>query len=60
MAQTSLVVEQAHVCHCHCDAVFVAGVNDIVVANGTTGLGYELHPTLVGALNVVTEGEESI
>ena len=54
------MVEQAHVCHCHCDAVFVAGVNDIVVANGTAGLGYELHPTLVGALNVVAEWEESI
>ena len=54
------MVEQAHAGECHGDTVFVAGLNHIVVAHGTSGLGNELHSTLVGALDIVAKGEEGV
>jgi len=55
-----LVVEQAHACKRHGDAVFVAGLYHIVVAYGATGLSDKLHTTLVGTLDIVAKGEEGI
>ena len=54
------MVEQAHAGECHCYAVLVARLDDIVVANRAPGLRYVLHTALVGALNVVAEGEEGV
>lgn len=55
-----LMVEQAHTGEGHGNTVLVAGVDDMVVAYGTTGLCHILYTTLVGAFNVVTEGEECV
>ena len=55
-----LMVEQSDVGEGHRDAVFVAGLDDIIVADGTAGLCDILHAALVGTLNVVAEGEESV
>ena len=58
--EVELVVEQAHASEGHGDAVFVAGHDDMVVANRAAGLCDILHATLVGALDIVAEGEEGI
>ena len=55
-----LVVEQSHVSEGHGHIVFVAGLDDIVVTDAAAGLCDVLHATLVGALDVVAEGEESV
>ena len=53
-------MEQADAGKAHGNVVFVTGFNDIVITDGTTGLGNIFHATSVGTLNVVAEGEESI
>lgn len=55
-----LVVKEAHSSHGHGDAVFVAGLYDIVVPYGTARLGNVLHAALVGSFYVVSKGEERI
>ena len=55
-----LVVEQSHVSEGHGHIVFVAGLDDIVVTDAAAGLCDVLHATLVGALDVVAEGEECV
>ena len=54
------MVEQSHARECHGNAVLVAGHDDMVVANRAASLSDELYATLVGTLNIVAEGEESI
>ena len=54
------MVEQADVGHSHRHAVFVSGLDDVVVADGAAGLGDVLHAALAGALDVVAEGEEGV
>ena len=54
------MVEQSHACEGHCDAVFVAGHDDMIITDAAASLGDELHATLMGTLDVVTEGEEGI
>ena len=54
------MVEKAYTSECHGDAVFVAGHDDMVVANRAAGLCDELHSTLVGTLDIIAEGEEGI
>ena len=54
------MMEQSDVGEGHGDAVFVAGLDDIIVADGTTGLCYKLNATLMSTLDVVAEGEESV
>jgi hypothetical protein len=54
------VVEESDVCHGHRDVVFIAGLDDIVVADGAASLGDVFHATLVRALDVVAEGEEGV
>ena len=54
------MVEQAYASEGHGDTIFIAGHDDMIVAHGATSLGNELHTALVGALDIVTEGEESV
>jgi hypothetical protein len=54
------MVEQTDACEGHSDAVLVAGHDDVVVSYRTASLGNELHTTLVGTLNIIAKGEESI
>ena len=54
------MVEQSYACECHCNAVLVAGHDDVVVADAAACLGNVLNAALVGALHVVAEGEEGI
>ena len=56
----SLMMEKTYTCEGHCDTIFVAGHDDMIVTHTAASLGDELHATLVGALNVVAEGEEGI
>ena len=55
-----LMMEQSYAGECHGDAVLVAGHDNMVVADAAASLGNELYATLVGTLDVVTEGEERI
>ena len=50
------MMEKSDTSECHCDTVFVAGHDDMVVANAAAGLCDKLHTALVGALDVVAEG----
>ena len=54
------MVEQSYASKRHSDAVLVAGHDDMIVADRATCLGYELHTTLVGTLDVVAKGEEGV
>ena len=54
------MVEQAQAAKCHGNAVFVAGVNHLLVADGTAGLDNGGHAAAVRALNVVAEGEKRV
>ena len=54
------MMEQSYACHGHGDTIFIACLNNMVVANGASGLGDVRYATLVRALNVVTKGEESV
>ena len=54
------MMEQTYSSEGHSNAVFVAGHDDMVVANGAASLSDILHTALVGTLDVVAEGEEGI
>ena len=54
------MMEQADTCECHCDAILVASVNDIVVTYRTASLCDILYAALVSTLDVVAEREESV
>ena len=54
------VMEQADVGHRHCDAVFVAGLDDVVVTDGAAALRDVGDAALMRALDVVAEREEGI
>ncbi len=54
------MVEQAHARKCHDNAVFVRGLDDVVVADRSAGLGDILHAGFPRALDVVPEGEERV
>lgn len=53
-------MEQAYTGHSHDDAVLIASVDDIIVADAASGLGHILHAASVSALDVVAEWEEGI
>ena len=55
-----LMMEEAHTCERHCDAILVAGINNIVVANRTACLSDVLYAALVRTLDVVAEREERV
>lgn len=54
------VMEQADVGHRHCNAVFVAGLDDVVVADGAAALCDVGDAALMRALDVVAEREEGV
>ena len=54
------MMEEADACECHSDAVLIASLDDIVIANRTTSLCNVLHTTFVSTFNVVTKWEECI
>ena len=54
------MVEQADASEGHGHAILVACADDMVVANAAASLSYILHTALVGAFNVVSEGEECV
>jgi hypothetical protein len=54
------VVEQAQAAKGHGNTVLVAGVNHLLIADGTASLDNGGHAATVRALNVVAEGEERV
>ena len=58
--ERNLVVEQANADECHCDIIFIASLNDVVVSNRTTCLCDVFYTTLVRTLDIVAEWEESV
>ena len=54
------MMEQSYASEGHRDTVFIAGHDDMIVADAATCLGNELHTTLMGTLDVVAEGEKGI
>ena len=55
-----LMVEQSHVGEGHGDAIFVAGLDDVVVADGAATLRDVGDAALMRALDVVAEREEGV
>ena len=53
-------MEQPDAAEGHRDVVLVAGVDDLLVADGAAGLDDGGHAGTAGALDVVAEGEEGI
>ena len=53
-------MEQAQTGKGHSDAIFVAGFDNIVIANRTACLSNILYAAAMSAFNIVTEGEESV
>ena len=53
-------MEEAHARKCHRDAILVASLYDIIVSDTAASLCDIFHSALVGALDIVTEWEESI
>ena len=53
-------MEQPQAAEGHGDAVLVAGIDDLLVADGAAGLHDGGHAGAAGALDVVAEGEESV
>ena len=56
----SLVMEQPQAAEGHGDAVLVAGIDDLLVADGAAGLHDGGHAGAAGTLDVVAEGEECV
>ena len=54
------MMEQTQAAKCHGNAVFVAGVNHLLIADGTAGLDNSGHAAAMRALNVVAEGEKRV
>ena len=54
------VMEQPDAAERHGDAVLVAGVNDLLVADGAAGLDDGRHAGAAGTLDVVAKGEERV
>ena len=55
-----LVMEESHSRERHSDAVLVAGLDDLIVTNGSAGLTNIGHAAPARALYIVTEREECI
>ena len=54
------MMEQSQAAKRHGDAVFVTGVNHLLVADGTAGLDNGGHAAAVRAFNVIAEGEKRV
>ena len=53
-------MEKSHARKGHDHIVFIASFDNVVVSDGSAGLGNVGHAALMSALDVVTEGEESV
>ena len=54
------MMEQSYTGKGHCNAILVAGVDDMVITHTSASLGNIFYSTLMGTLYVVTEWEECI
>ena len=54
------MMEKPNVRERHGNVVFVAGLDNVVVANGAARLSNELDARKVSAFDIVSEGKESI
>ena len=54
------MMEQPDACKGHCYAILVADLYHVIVPYGAAGLGDKIYAGLMGPLNVVAEGEESV
>lgn len=54
------MMEQSYACECHCDAILVACVDDMVVTNATSSLSNVLNTALVCTFDIVAEAEECV
>ena len=54
------MMEQSDTDERHGDAILVAGGDDMIIPHTATGLCDILYTTLMGTLDIVAEGEESI
>ena len=54
------MMEETNAREGHRHSVFIAGFYHIIIAHAATSLCHVLHTALVGALNIVAEGEEGI
>ena len=54
------MMEQSYSCEGHGDAIFVAGLDDVVVANAATRLCHILHARLVCPLDIVAKREKGV
>ena len=54
------MVEQAQAAKGHGNTVLVAGVDHLLIADGTASLDNSCHAAAVRALNIVAEGEERV
>ena len=57
---TDLVMEQTDTCKAHCHIVFVAGINDMIITNGSARLSHIFYAALVCTLNIVAKWEECV
>ena len=55
-----LVMEQPQPGHSHSNIVFIARFNDIVVADGSAGLGDVINAAAVRPFYIIAKGEEGI
>ena len=54
------MMKEAHTCKRHCDAILVAGINNMIVTDTTACFCYVFNTTLMSTFNIVAEWEESI
>ena len=55
-----LMMEQTNAGERHCDTIFVAGLDHMVVANGAAGLCDIVDTAFMRPFDVVAEGEEGV
>lgn len=54
------VMEQSDAGKRHNHSVLIAGLNNMIVANGTAGLCHVFHPASVGSFDIVAKREEGV
>ena len=54
------MMEQADMGHGHSDAIFITGLNDIVITDGTAALSDKGYAAFMGSFDIITKGEEGI
>ena len=54
------MVEETETCHGHGNPVLIAGIDNMVIANGTACLGNVIYPAAMSPFDIVTERKERI